>query len=242
MPFAASVPPQNSRKYIPTFPEVFGTWHVPRNHHLNASLGGQIPVPDSKMLTSMLLSVAPMSAAKAPSEMVTGHGEPLRSRREIRSLNEGDLQVVYDVLSIMGNTSASDGRSRYGPRFTSLDEFVARHATAAFDECDQGHSSYSPDIPTGAFVTFHQLMILQLERSAEAILGKTFAMPYYNPTEDECPGGKYCGRSDVIDRILGKQYGRASDGTLDEPAFCEAMREPNSAACARRSDLPCVSG
>merc|ERR1712194_949619 len=54
-----------------------------------------------------------------------------RIRRELRSLRPEARERVFIAMDIMKNTSTRAGRARYGGRFTSYDDIVARHLAAA---------------------------------------------------------------------------------------------------------------
>ena len=61
-------------------------------------------------------------------------------KRELRSLTISDRENFLDAAATMWQYSNVQGLSKYGPGYTSIEEFVAIHALASNDiMCDGFH-------------------------------------------------------------------------------------------------------
>eukprot|EP00966_Prymnesium_polylepis_P268212 6196241-Prymnesium_polylepis.1 len=136
-----------------------------------------------------LLQLASATTASSP-----------RLRREIRSWTSLDLERLRDALYIMGNTTLTAGRAKYGRSFLTHARISILHAVAVLDpRGDQGHSNWAVDRPQQCFFTFHNALLMAIENSVRGITRVAFGsalegLPYWDASLD-APGGPYHGDS-----------------------------------------------
>uniref|UniRef100_A0A0G4HMU6 Tyrosinase copper-binding domain-containing protein n=1 Tax=Chromera velia CCMP2878 TaxID=1169474 RepID=A0A0G4HMU6_9ALVE len=103
-------------------------------------------------------------------------------RKNIYSLAEQERDDFFTLLKLMKNTTAEDGRARYGEVFATYDEITIQHAYATLaSDCDRGH--FGPAMPW-----FHRILTRRVEIVLAAIAeveGLEFpGMPYWDFVED----------------------------------------------------------
>eukprot|EP00897_Mesotaenium_endlicherianum_P000303 jgi/Mesen1/10273/ME000785S09550 len=102
-------------------------------------------------------------------------------RRDVRNLTVGDRRDYFEAIKIMSNTSATEGRRRFGKFFRNYDEYVALHAATVWGApCDAAH--FGP-----AFAQAHRAFLRDYEASIQAIFPR-LAAPYWDMlTDGELP-------------------------------------------------------
>ena len=96
-------------------------------------------------------------------------------KREIRSLTVSDRERLLDAMAAMWTHDQASGEAKYGPRFTSIETFVAAHSMASNDiMCDQFHEG------TG-FLTHHLALTNSFEASLRSV-DPSVTLPYWDFT------------------------------------------------------------
>lgn len=94
-------------------------------------------------------------------------------RREIRAIPREEREQYFDAVKIMGRLSTEEGRERYGPKYLSYQEIVAKHwAGVLAVPCDLGH--WGP-----ALVTYHRLAVKEFENAVQSI-HPHLSQPYWD--------------------------------------------------------------
>ena len=96
-------------------------------------------------------------------------------KREIRSLTVSDRERLLDAMAALWTHDQAAGEAKYGPRFTSIETFVAAHSVASNDiMCDQFHEG------TG-FLTHHLALTNSFEASLRSV-DPSVTLPYWDFT------------------------------------------------------------
>lgn len=99
-------------------------------------------------------------------------------KREIRALSIDDREKFLDAMHTIWTTSTDQGRLKYGPKFTGMDQFVAVHADQATGDldCDHWHEG-------SGFLAHHLALSASFEMALGAI-DERVSMPYWDFTKE----------------------------------------------------------
>lgn len=96
-------------------------------------------------------------------------------KRELRTLTNDDRHKFLHAASKIWKYSSSEGRAKYGEKFTGIDELVEEHALASNDiKCDQFHEG------SGFFT--HHFAITQTFEAALRAVDPSVTLPYWDFT------------------------------------------------------------
>ena len=96
-------------------------------------------------------------------------------KRELRSLTNDDRHNFLHAASKLWKYSSNEGRSKYGEKFTGINELVEEHALASNDiKCDQFHEG------SGFFT--HHFAITQTFEAALRAVDPSVTLPYWDFT------------------------------------------------------------
>jgi len=96
-------------------------------------------------------------------------------KRELRTLTNDDRHKFLHAASKLWKYTTSQGRAKYGEKFTGIDELVEEHALASNDiKCDQFHEG------SGFFT--HHFAITQTFEAALRAVDPSVTLPYWDFT------------------------------------------------------------
>ncbi len=96
-------------------------------------------------------------------------------KRELRTLTNDDRHKFLHAASKIWKYTSSEGRAKYGEKFTGIDELVEEHALASNDiKCDQFHEG------SGFFT--HHFAITQTFEAALRAVDPSVTLPYWDFT------------------------------------------------------------
>jgi hypothetical protein len=96
-------------------------------------------------------------------------------KRELRSLTSADRHKFLHAASKIWKYTSSEGRAKYGDKFTGINELVEEHALASNDiKCDQFHEG------SGFFT--HHFAITQTFEAALRSIDPSVTLPYWDFT------------------------------------------------------------
>lgn len=119
-----------------------------------------------------------LDAMNAKNETLTTHTIPIvvkYVKRELRALTNEDRHKFLHAASKIWKYTSSEGRAKYGEKFTGINELVEEHALASNDiKCDQFHEG------SGFFT--HHFAITQTFEAALRSVDPSVTLPYWDFT------------------------------------------------------------
>ena len=119
-----------------------------------------------------------LDAMNAKNETLTTHTIPIvvkYVKRELRALTNEDRHKFLHAASKIWKYTSSEGREKYGEKFTGINELVEEHALASNDiKCDQFHEG------SGFFT--HHFAITQTFEAALRSVDPSVTLPYWDFT------------------------------------------------------------
>lgn len=112
-------------------------------------------------------------------------------RRELRQLTRVDLEAFFDALSVVYNTSSTDGQRLFGEKFRSIHDF-AKVRTEAGASRDCNHFSRGAGVHTQ-----HAALAYGLEVALQSV-NPSVSLPYWDFVLDAAQLGKSWPTSDIF--------------------------------------------
>jgi len=133
-------------------------------------------------------------------------------RRELRSLDQQDLDDLMDGMMVIYTTTTKDGQRQYGRDYRSSVHFAENHLNYAGDrECDHMHDGMG-------FITQHLALTSEFESALQAV-NPALSVPYWDYTIDRAMVDN--GEMDNVfqSEILGHKFFGSTNDTAMAPAL-----------------------